>query len=134
MTDPISIRSNEMRLCMDCGKQFPLGEAVRAESVSCCPRCFSVNHMEYVEAQHENIVVDLPECYTSDLEPVARVLFDRVTRLTKWREAKVRLWFTLPNPLLGNVSPEWMILNDRAMRLSKFIDDAEYFAAETAPC
>lgn len=37
---------------------------------------------------------------------------------------KTLLWFTLPNPMLGNVSPRDMIRFGRYKRLSKFIANA----------
>lgn len=37
---------------------------------------------------------------------------------------KTVLWFTLPNPMLGNVSPRDMIRFGRYKRLSKFIANA----------
>lgn len=125
------------RICMDCGKQFLLAHAAvrrikfetdepEQEGVTVCPRCSSPKHIEYVKAEHENISTEVPEGYVEHpLEVKARELFDRVTALTGWREVKVRLWFQLSNPLLGNVSPEWMIMNLRAERLERFIDEAE---------
>ena len=120
------------RICMDCGKLFLLAHAHIEEEAVVCPRCASNNHREYVKAEHEDITIEVPEGWSEHpLEDVARKLFDRVAKLTEWREVIVRLWFQTANPLLGNVSPEWMIMNNRADRLSKFIDDAEYFNAET---
>jgi hypothetical protein len=55
------------------------------------------------------------------METKARELFNLVLELTSWREEKVRLWFSLPNPLLGEVSPEWMMMNERSERLERFI-------------
>lgn len=128
---------------MDCGKQFSLAAAeatgedniIDGESIARCPRCLSDNIREHVEASHENIVVDVPKDYSEHpLETKARELFDRVTELTEWREPKVRLWFQLANPLLGNVSPEWMILNGNADRLEVFIKEAEADRAEYMTC
>jgi len=42
--------------------------------------------------------------------------------------ARARLWFRTDNPLLGNVSPDWMLKNGKVMRLRKFIDEAERVA------
>ena len=52
-------------------------------------------------------------------------LFTRVQELMDWDEPKTILWFTTNNPLLGNVSPDTMILTGRIDRLKKFIDGAE---------
>lgn len=49
-------------------------------------------------------------------------------------ERKVGLWFELPNPLLGNVSPRTMIRGNRYKRLLNFVldaRDAESSAADT---
>ncbi len=35
---------------------------------------------------------------------------------------KARIWFSTPNPLLGNVAPADMILMGRAKKLLKFIE------------
>ena len=128
---------------MDCGKRCSQSEAdamgednaVDGEVIARCPRCLSDRLEEYVEAEHEDITVEVPDDYSAHpMEEVAQKLFDRVTALTEWREVKVRLWFQLQNPLLGNVSPEWMIMNGKADRLEKFIKDAEYFSVEAEPC
>jgi len=117
------------RICMDCGKTF-----MEAHSGNCdpdtvnedevCPRCSSVNHVEYVEAEHQEIEINVPENYRHEMEDKAREIFNNVSDLTGWRESKVRLWFQLANPLLGEVSPEWMIMNGRSERLEKFIAEA----------
>ena len=134
MSEVTDIRKPD-RICMDCGKTFLLAHAHVDDEAVVCPRCASNNHIEYVEAEHENITIEVPEGYTEHpMEDVARKLFDRVSKLTEWREVKVRLWFQTSNPLLGNVSPEWMIMNGNAARLEKFISDAEHFAAENEPC
>jgi hypothetical protein len=39
-------------------------------------------------------------------------------------ERKVALWFELPNPMLGNVSPRTMIRGNRYRRLLNFVLDA----------
>jgi hypothetical protein len=112
-------------VCMNCGKVFVIDDAFL------CPRCMSENHREFNPSQHEEITITVPKGWDENpLEETAKKLFDRVERLTGWREPKVRLWFELANPLLGNVSPEWMILNGKAERLEKFIKDAEFFSTE----
>jgi hypothetical protein len=35
---------------------------------------------------------------------------------------KVRLWFSTANPLLGGVSPMWMLEHGREEKLRRFID------------
>lgn len=35
------------------------------------------------------------------------------------------IWFKSANPLLGNVSPEWMLATGRYDRLERFISEAE---------
>ncbi len=37
---------------------------------------------------------------------------------------KTYTWMVMPNPLLGEVSPKWMIKNGRGEKLLKFIDNA----------
>ena len=112
-------------ICMDCGRTFLLSNAEMIDDQSCCPRCSSMNHIEYIEAEHQDIEIKVPEGYEHEAEAKARELFNRVSDLTGWREAKVRLWFQLQNPLLGMVSPEFMLMNDRGDRLEKFIEEAE---------
>lgn len=38
--------------------------------------------------------------------------------------AKAALWFRLPNPLLGDISPRDMIRDGRTEKLARFIDEA----------
>lgn len=52
-------------------------------------------------------------------------LFARVRKLMDWDAEKTSLWFRTPNPMLGGVTPDWMLEHDRAMRLRQFIDEAE---------
>lgn len=137
MTEATDINAKQKRICVDCGKVFKLEKAATwpDSDAAHCPRCMSTNHIEFVESEHEDVSVSVPEGYSAHpLEAEARRLFDRVTALTEWREAKVRMWFQTNNPLLGNVSPEFMIMNGNAERLEKFIKDAEYFAAESGTC
>lgn len=132
MSEVTDIRKPD-RICMDCGKTFMETHSGNPDTVNedeVCPRCSSVNHVEYVEAEHQDIEIEVPDNYRHPLEDKARELFDRVTALTGWREAKVRLWFQLQNPLLGNVSPEWMLLNGKADRLERFISEAEVLRDE----
>lgn len=112
------------RICMDCGKQWTLKGEDWPEK---CPRCSSLYHIRYVEAQHEQLEIDVPDDYQHPMEQRAKVIFARVMAMTGWREQKVRLWFQLPNPLLGNVAPEVMIMagEERCARLERFIDEAE---------
>ena len=49
----------------------------------------------------------------------------RVKHLMGWDDSRVNLWFVTKNPLLGNISPDQMILANRYDRLKKFIDEAE---------
>ena len=51
--------------------------------------------------------------------------FSRVKALLGGDSQKARLWFRTDNPMLGGVSPDWMLKMGRAMRLRKFIDEAE---------
>ena len=93
----------------------------------------SSNIREYETAKHENITIKVPDGYVDHpLECKALELFERVSKMTGWREQKVRLFFQLNNPLLGGVSPEWMIMNDRADRLERFIAEAEGLATDHA--
>jgi hypothetical protein len=57
-------------------------------------------------------------------------LFRRVEALLGDND-KARAWFRTENPLLGGVSPDWMLENGRAMRLRKFIDEAEKLRCST---
>lgn len=45
-----------------------------------------------------------------------------VARETNNDKEKVRLWFTMPNPMLGGVSPSQMILIGKYKKLLKFIE------------
>ena len=116
------IRPEEMLICMDCGKTFADPSETSGQL---CARCFSANTRQYEESKHENINIEVPDGYSEHpMETKARELFNLVTELTNWREEKVRLWFSLPNPLLGEVSPEWMLMHERSERLEKFIREA----------
>lgn len=129
----VSIEPEKPMICLDCGKTFMETEAEAApvsesEDVTLCPRCLSANNTEYVEATHQDIEIRVPDNYKHPAEEKARELFNRVTDLTGWREGKVRFWFQQQNPLLGMVSPEWMLMNDKGDRLEKFIAEAEDIA------
>lgn len=39
-------------------------------------------------------------------------------------EAKVDLWYSSPNPMLGGISPDDMIRLDRFDKLARFVEDA----------
>ena len=54
--------------------------------------------------------------------------FERVKALLNGDSEKARLWFRTENPMLGGVSPDWMLKNGKAMRLRQFIDEAEKIA------
>lgn len=127
MNEVTPIKTKPDRICLDCGKLFMLAHARLEETTTICPRCSSTNHSEYVEAQHQDINIEVPEGYKHPLEQRAQAIYDRLAKLTGWREGKIRLWFQLPNPMLGNVSPEFMIMagEDRCARLEKFITEAE---------
>ncbi len=58
-------------------------------------------------------------------------LYDRVMTLMGWDEPTTTLWFVTKNPLLGDVSPEEMILGGRIDRLKKFVSEAETASAQT---
>jgi predicted ATP-dependent serine protease len=107
-----------IRVCLNCGKGYH-------NNNTRCPRCDSLDTCRAHEAEHVEVNVEVPDNYQHPNEAQARALFTRIQRLTGWREAKVRLWFQLQNPLLGNVSPEWMLMNGRGDRLEKFVREAE---------
>lgn len=60
-----------------------------------------------------------------ELEAFAKRVYDNVQRLTGWRDEKVRFWMEQANPLLGMVTPIWMIQHGKGDRLAKFIAEAE---------
>lgn len=136
MSEVTDIRKPD-RICIDCGKMFLLALARVDHSVDedtglelgtvVCPRCSSPKHQEYVEAEHQQIEINVPEGWAHPFEERARAMYERIAKMTGWRESKIRLWFQLPNPLLGNVPPEVMIMagEDRCARLEKFIEEAE---------
>ena len=135
MGEVTEIEREPDRICLDCGRLFVLVLSTNIVNEGAgrhilCPRCSSNNHIDYVKAEHEHITIEAPEDYVHPLEEKAREIYERLAALTGWRDAKIRLWFQLPNPLLGNVPPEWMIMNGRAERLEKFIADAEEAQAE----
>lgn len=51
--------------------------------------------------------------------------FERVKALLGSDPEKARLWFQTDNPLLGGVSPHWMLENGRELQLHRFINEAE---------
>lgn len=62
--------------------------------------------------------------------------FERVKNLLGNNSEKAAMWFRTDNPMLGGVSPDWMLENGREMRLRKFIDEAELsskFPIDTIP-
>jgi hypothetical protein len=63
--------------------------------------------------------------YEHPMEGLARDIWERIERMTGWREEKIRWWFEHCNPLLGNVPPVWMLTNDKGHRLLKFVQEAE---------
>jgi hypothetical protein len=48
-------------------------------------------------------------------------LYSLVSEHMKWDDEKTAHWFDLPNPLLGGVSPNWMLDRGRHDKLGKFI-------------
>lgn len=129
MNEPTDIRAYEKYICMECGKVAKSKDLLITDGMMAapsCPRCASVRLQLYVESQHEHVEIHAPpEGWEHPAEAKARELFDRVSELTGWREAKVRQWFQLQNPMFGNVSPEWMLMNGRGHRLERFIHEAE---------
>lgn len=131
MGEVTEIERQPDRICLDCGRLFVLVlQAMKVDDTLVCPRCTSPNHIDYVKAEHEHINIEVPEGYEHPLELKAREIYERIEKLTGWRDAKIRLWLQLPNPLLGNVPPEWMIMNGRVERLESFISNAEDYSAE----
>ena len=127
------IKREPDRVCKDCGKPFILSLSVlgdrdgTGERVTVCPRCGSPNHMQYVEAENEDINVEMPDDWQHPMEKRAVAIYERLLVMTGWRDVKVKLWLQTPNPMLGMVAPEVMIMagEDRCARLEKFIDEAE---------
>lgn len=126
MTEVVSFRDY---ICIDCGKVSKAQDLaiIDGSDSPACPRCASTNVQEYDEAQHQDIEVTVPTDWKHPLEERARAIYERVKEMTGWREVKVRLWFQTPNPLLGGVAPEFMIMagEDRCERLERFITEAE---------
>jgi hypothetical protein len=50
--------------------------------------------------------------------------FEKILKYFKGDREKAELWMRTKNPMLGDVSPEEMIWNQRQVRLWKFITDA----------
>lgn len=98
------------------------------------------------ELQPEKVVKFLTykkeDISTATDTPIASVRYDEKmpielkTRLTEWATAinlvagyfkdldKTMLWFTVPNPMLGDISPRDMIRVGRFKKLQKFIQTA----------
>jgi hypothetical protein len=60
------------------------------------------------------------------------LLARRVRKLMDWDEGTADLWLRTENPMLGGVSPDWMLEHDRGMRLRLFIDEAELASKASA--
>lgn len=58
-------------------------------------------------------------------EKEAQHVYLRIKRLTNWRDAKIRFWLDQANPLLGMVTPIWMIQQGKVAKLLAMIDIAE---------
>ena len=46
-----------------------------------------------------------------------------VSNFFKGDKGKTELWFTTPNPLLGAVTPEFMLINGRGHMLMRIVND-----------
>lgn len=71
----------------------------------------------------------IPSAVAGRLREIAN-LANLVAQYFDGDASKVRLWFELPNPMLGNVAPCTMIRGNRCRELLKFVLDAR--EAETA--
>lgn len=61
----------------------------------------------------------------AEMEKDAQRIYKRVERLTGWRDEKIRFWLDQQNPLLGMVTPIWLIQHGRVQVLDRFIDRAQ---------
>lgn len=65
----------------------------------------------------------IPAAVAERLREVANIA-NLVAEYFDGNQQKVELWFELPNPQLGNVSPRNMICSDHCKRLLNFVLDA----------
>lgn len=50
------------------------------------------------------------------------LITNRIMTAMAWDKDKATTWFQSDNPLLGNVSPYYMVIEGRGEKLLKFID------------
>lgn len=55
---------------------------------------------------------------------IPQIYFEKIKKYFKGDIKKTWVWFKLPNPALGNVSPIQMLRSGRTDKLIKFIDYA----------
>lgn len=60
--------------------------------------------------------------YIMSLEDIECEAEKKVLKHFKGNKSKAALWFRTMNPILGNVSPKYMILVGRGKKLLRFID------------
>jgi hypothetical protein len=56
------------------------------------------------------------------MENIPDDLWQQVGYIFSYDVDRARLWFETSNPLLGGVSPLWMLENGREQRLRAFVD------------
>lgn len=65
-------------------------------------------------------------CSSHEFKPIdckaMRFICDRITKSMAWDEGKTVTWFETENPLLGGVSPVYMVKIGRIHKLVKFVD------------
>lgn len=69
----------------------------------------------------------IPARLSNQLEVVASIL-NRVTTIFEGDLEKTKLWFHMPNPLLGETSPREMLCQGRSKQLSLFLSEAEQYS------
>lgn len=60
----------------------------------------------------------------SERPKLSRILYDLVNEHFKGDNFKARLWFKIPNPMLGNIKPIDMIRYGRQKKLLQYIKEA----------
>lgn len=51
-------------------------------------------------------------------------ILSKVMQMMGWTKAKAILWYKTPNPMLGLLSPQWLVMRGRGHKVLKFIEDA----------
>jgi hypothetical protein len=73
----------------------------------------------------EDNKIKLIELFADDTRDEREAVVSKVCSMMGWDKEKGLLWYTTDNPMLGGVSPEYMVIFGRCDKLLNFIRNVE---------